>query len=200
MQQKCACVRACVRARARARARVCVCVCVCVCLFISKIESCIGANTVAHIQRCAKEKYLNSYEKLVFYFIITDKLTEVDEKTDEGAISIRNILDACGDGNIETFLFHLKSEIGERKKLLERPDENGWNVLHYAAKGSNLKIFEELLSENIVICQKTNEQLTVLHIASKYGNIYISRCILENEQFTSYHNAVSLKGKNACPC
>ena len=125
-------------------------------------------------------------------------MKKVDEKTDEGAISIKNILDACRDGNIENFRFHLKSEIGERKKLLEISDENGLNVLHHAARGGNLNIFEVLLSENMDICQRTNEQLTVLHIASKYGKVDICRCIFENEYFNPYHNAVSSTGKNAC--
>ena len=116
---------------------------------------------------------------------------------DEGARSIKHILDACIDGNREDFSFHLKKEIGDRKRLLERPHENGWNVLHYAAKGGDHNIFSTL-SKNVDICIKTNDQMNVLHIASKYGHVEICECILESQQFITSLSEVSSQGKNAC--
>lgn len=53
------------------------------------------------------------------------------EDTDEGRTSMKRILQSCLDGNVENFLFHLKNEIGGRKH------QNGWNVMHFAAKGGN---------------------------------------------------------------
>lgn len=88
---------------------------------------------------------------------------------------------ACEDGNIEDFDFHLKKELRSRTYLLKRTDKNGWNVLHMAAKGGNIRIFRSLVSENLDLCDKTHNQMTVLHIASKFGNYDICEYILNNE-------------------
>lgn len=84
---------------------------------------------------------------------------------------MNHILQACADGNIEDFKFHLKKEISPRRHLLMKSDRNGWNVLHRAAKWGKTKIFSTLISENFDLCRKTHDQMTVLHIASKYGNL-----------------------------
>lgn len=107
---------------------------------------------------------------------------------------------ACEDGNIEDFDFHLKKELRSRTYLLKRTDKNGWNVLHMAAKGGNIRIFRSLVSENLDLCDKTHNQMTVLHIASKFGNYDICEYILNNEilRFKSCVCDVSSEGKNAC--
>lgn len=88
------------------------------------------------------------------YITDTQFTSEANEKTDEGMVSIKQIKEACLEGNIEHFTCHLEKEIGPRHHLLMRSDNNGWNVLHVAAKGGNLKIFRKLVSENLNICQK----------------------------------------------
>lgn len=88
----------------------------------------------------------------------TQYICEPNEETDEGLDSINQIVQACLDGNIEHFNFHLEKEIGPRSHLLMRLDNDGWSVLHHAAKVC------KLLSENLNICQKTNSKMTVLHI------------------------------------
>lgn len=67
---------------------------------------------------------------------------------------MKHILQACLDGNIEDFNFHLRKEISPRPHLLMRSDPKGWNPLHVAARGGNRKIFEALISEKLEICQK----------------------------------------------
>lgn len=79
-----------------------------------------------------------------------------------------------------------------------KSSKNGWNVLHIAAKGGNLRIFCKLVYENLNICQKTHSQMTVLHIASKYGHYEICEFILKNNDFKNSVYEISSEGKNAC--
>lgn len=136
-----------------------------------------------------------------FYFCyITDTnyTSETNEETDEGLVSIKQMEQACLDGNIEHFNFHLEKEIGPRHHLLMKSDKNGWSVLHLAAKGGNLTIFCKLVSVNLKICEKTHSQMTVLHIASKFGHYDICDFILKNNDFKKYVCEKSSEGKNAC--
>lgn len=128
---------------------------------------------------------------------ITD-IQYANEKTDEGMVSINQIIEACLEGNIEHFIYHLEKEIRSRHHLLMRSDKNGWNVLHVAAKGGNLKIFRTLISVNMNICQKTHSQMTVLHIASRFGHYDICNFILNNDDFKKCVCEKSSEGKNAC--
>lgn len=133
------------------------------------------------------------------YFITDTKFTsEVYEDTDEGMASIKQIKQACFDGNIEHFNFHLENEIAQRHHLLMKSDKNGWNVLHVAAEGGNITIFKKLVSENLNICQKTHSQMTVLHIASKFGHCDICEFIIKNGDFKTSVCEKSSEGKNAC--
>lgn len=132
------------------------------------------------------------------YITDTKNTSEAYEETDEGLVSIKQIKQACLDGNMEHFYFHLEKEIGQRHHLLMKSDENGWNVLHVAAKGGNLTIFCKLVSENLKICKKTHSQMTVLHIASKFGHYDICEFILKNDNFKKYVCEKSSQGKNAC--
>lgn len=123
---------------------------------------------------------------------------ETNEDTDEGRVSIKQIVQACLDGNIEQFNFHLEKEIGKKHHLLMKSDSNGWNVLHVAAKIGNLTIFCKLVSEDLKICQKTHSQMTVLHIASKFGHFEICKFILKNDDFKRSVCEKSSERKNAC--
>lgn len=120
------------------------------------------------------------------------------EDTDEGRTSMKRILQSCLDGNVENFLFHLKNEIGGRKHLLLKTDQNGWNVMHIAAKGGNLRIFQLLQSQDLDVCLKTHDQMTVLHIATQSGHYDLCKYILENREFKDNLKSKSALGKNAC--
>lgn len=120
------------------------------------------------------------------------------EDTDEGRTSMKRILQSCLDGNVENFLFHLKNEIGGRKHLLLKTDQNGWNVMHFAAKGGNLKIFQLLQSQDLDVCTKTHDQMTVLHIATQSGHYDLCKYILEYREFKENLKSKSALGKNAC--
>lgn len=133
-----------------------------------------------------------------FVLDIKETLKNFHEETDEGLTSILHIIQASQDGNVDSFLFHLEHEISNRKHLLSKPDQNGWNVMHFAAKGGNLRIFQTFKSEDLNLCQKTHDQMTVLHIASLYGHFDLCRYILENRDFQSILETKSVSGKNAC--
>ncbi|XP_048741997.2 ankyrin-1-like isoform X3 [Ostrea edulis] len=120
------------------------------------------------------------------------------EVTDEGSTSWRDILDACLDGNTESFFFHLQNAFDDRKHLLKKVDRDGWNALHFAAKGGNLKIFEALLSKDLNIFQKTNDGMTILHIAAQNAQYNICQNVLENSNFKPVLKETSSQGKNAC--
>lgn len=134
------------------------------------------------------------------FFTESQRRSKANEEIDEGLVSRNHILKACLDGNTEDFLFHLKKEISPRSHLLMRPDSEGWNVLHVAAKGGNKNIFRTLLSENCNICKKTHDEMTVLHIASKYGHFDICEYILKDckTDFKNFVGDISSEGKNAC--
>lgn len=120
------------------------------------------------------------------------------EVTDEGSTSWIGILDACLHGNTESFFFHLRNAFDTRKHLLKKVNSDGWNALHFAAKGGNLKIFEALLSRDLNIFQKTNKGMTILHIAAKYCQYNICQYVLENSNFKPVLKETSSQGKNAC--
>lgn len=134
----------------------------------------------------------------VCYVTDTKFTWEANEETDEELVSIKQIKEACLDGNIERFNFHLKKEIRPRHHLLVKSDKNGWSVLHQAAKGGNVAIFCKLVSVNLKICKKTHSQMTVLHIASKFGHYDICDVIFKNHDFKKYVCEKSSDGKNAC--
>lgn len=88
-----------------------------------------------------------------------------------------------------------KNEIGNRKHLLLKTDQNGWNVMHFAAKGGNLRIFQKLQSENLNVCSKTRDKMTVFHIAPQNGNYDLCKYILDNTEFEDILKARSVLGK-----
>lgn len=92
-------------------------------------------------------------------------------------------------------MFHLKNEIEDRKHLPLKTDQNGWNVMHLAAKGGNFKNFQLLQSQDLDVCTKTHDQMTVLHIATQSGHYDLCKYILENREFKEILKARSAIGK-----
>nr|XP_022297443.1 uncharacterized protein LOC111106871 isoform X2 [Crassostrea virginica] len=126
------------------------------------------------------------------------KFDNSKEITDEGLVSLRHIFRDSLRGNIANFLFHLKKEIGSRKELLNIVTEKGWNLMHCAAKGGNLKIFDTLIEmNNKMKKEKTYKNMTVLHIAAKFGKYEICQRILTGDDFNLLDEK-SVHGKNAC--
>nr|XP_022302832.1 uncharacterized protein LOC111110570 [Crassostrea virginica] len=123
-----------------------------------------------------------------------------NENADEGLVSLKCIFHDALTGKMENFKFHLEKEICDRKYLLRILTDEGWNLMHCAAKGGNSKIFEIITRETNeyqMKNEKTYDQMTVLHIAAKYGRYNICKRILETDDF-KFLNEISLKGKNAC--
>lgn len=134
---------------------------------------------------------------MIFFVDTQLNFTAYPEENDEGYTSLKRIIQACEEGNLKNFLYHLEKEIGQRKHLLCRTDKAGWNALHFAAKGGNLDIFRKLTVEK-EFCKRTHDQMNVLHIASKFGQNKLCEYILENEYFEDILHAKSVQGKNAC--
>lgn len=60
-------------------------------------------------------------------------------------------------------------------------DKNGWYPLHYASKLRFTKIVQLLLSKNIDINCRNNDNETPLYVAAKQGNLEIFKILLDRE-------------------
>lgn len=66
------------------------------------------------------------------------------------------------------------------KHSLEEVDSNGFNCLHFAAKGGNLSIFKKICNVGVSVEKKTNDGSSILHIAAHHGCYPICKYILDN--------------------
>ncbi|XP_078339593.1 uncharacterized protein LOC111107389 [Crassostrea virginica] len=115
--------------------------------------------------------------KALFDFFINEEFAS--EKTLHGKTVLHV---CCENGHYELCqLILLESPfIG---KVLHDKDDEGWNALHYAAKGGNLKVFkmiEETLKSSDPLehfLEETDYQETVLHICCIHKNVDICRYI-----------------------
>lgn len=76
------------------------------------------------------------------------------------------------------------------KNILHDVDAEGWNALHYAAKGGNLCIFmkiESVLKRSL--CATTNDGKTVLHIACINNRVEICRYICSEKSYRRIINS-----------
>lgn len=76
------------------------------------------------------------------------------------------------------------------KNIVHDIDAEGWNALHYAAKGGNLHLYMEL--EKVLkrsLCAKTNDGKTVLHIACINNRVEICRHICSGKSYKSIINS-----------
>lgn len=76
----------------------------------------------------------------------------------------------------------LIAEHSQLQTLVPNKDALGWNALHFAAKGGNLKILEYLLNlkvEGMGIGCKTNDGKTLLHIACIHKTTEICRFVID---------------------
>lgn len=76
------------------------------------------------------------------------------------------------------------------KNILHDVDAEGWNALHYAAKGGNLHLYMKL--EKVLkrgLCATTNDGKTVLHIACINNRVEICRHICSEKSYKGIINS-----------
>lgn len=92
-----------------------------------------------------------------------------------------------------------KEIIMKHADMLHDEDENGWNALHYAAKGGNLDVFKEIdkaLDCDISLdnlCKETDDGKTALHICCIYKHVKLCGYICE--KLKSDRNLINKKTK-----
>lgn len=82
----------------------------------------------------------------------------------------------------KTKIVQLIAEDSQLQRLVPNKDALGWNALHFAAKGGNLKILEYLLNlkvEGMDISCKTNDGKTLLHIACIHKTTKICKFVID---------------------
>nr|XP_022296876.1 receptor-interacting serine/threonine-protein kinase 4-like isoform X2 [Crassostrea virginica] len=95
----------------------------------------------------------------------------------------------CEDGIFENFIYLFKRKILENGKkilrIIESRDNNGWSLLHYAAKGGSKDILKTLLEhcDESKLYDTDNAGRTVLHIACKNGQYNLCVYILSNDRY-----------------
>ena len=73
--------------------------------------------------------------------------------------------------------------LGEYKFNIFSVNENGWNVLHYAARGGNLSLLELFIQNGINIYSKTKLNSNCLHIAATNGHFNLCKKLVEVYNF-----------------
>lgn len=102
---------------------------------------------------------------------------------------------ACEFGKTEIVDFIANDP--ELKELIPCTDSLGWNALHFAAKGGELKILEDLLKiDGMEISCKTNDGKTLLHIACIHKQKYICKFLLKSKEFTENEDLLNAKTTN----
>lgn len=112
----------------------------------------------------------------------------------------------CRDGAFKNFE-HLfvkriltKKENDYLQQILTSHDKNGYTLLHYAAVGGSVDIFEAIIKsgDQIKVHETTYGGLTVLHIACKNKNLSLCRYLMFNNEIkTLLLNETSNRGWNA---
>lgn len=101
----------------------------------------------------------------------------------------KTILHVCCEYGNEELCKKLLKHFG---KMVHDKDEDGWNALHYAAKGGNLGVFEEIESFfKGRLCETTCDERTVLHIACINNRTNICDYICKKKLYTSIINSTS---------
>lgn len=96
----------------------------------------------------------------------------------------------CRDGAFINFKYLLAKRISEKedvnlKQILISHDKNGYTLLHCAAVGGSVDIFEAIIKsgDQIKVDETTNDGLTVLHIACKNKHLYLCRFLVFENNF-----------------
>lgn len=111
------------------------------------------------------------------------------KKTSRGKTVLHICCEYGRDGLCEKILANCKS-------ILHDVDAEGWNALHYAAKGGNLRIFKEIEKKlKKSLSTTTNDGKTVLHIACINNRVEICEYICSKELYRHIINS-QIKIKN----
>lgn len=112
----------------------------------------------------------------------------------------------CRDGAFKNFEYLLKKRILEKKEdanlqqILTSHEKNGYTLLHCAAVGGSVDIFEAIIKtgDKIKVHETTYDGLTVLHIACKNKNLSLCRFLMFKKELKKLLlNKTSNKGWNA---
>ncbi|XP_052678992.1 putative ankyrin repeat protein RF_0381 isoform X2 [Crassostrea angulata] len=99
----------------------------------------------------------------------------------------KTILHVCSEFGNEELCKKILKHFG---KMVHDKDEEGWNALHYAAKGGNLGIFKKI--ERFFqgrVCETTDDERTVLHIACINNRTDICHYICNKESYKDIINS-----------
>lgn len=97
----------------------------------------------------------------------------------------------CRNGTFRNFEYLLRKRILPKKNdsnvqnILTSCDKDGYTLLHCAAEGGSVKIFEELIrvTDQIWVDDKTYDGRTVLHIACKNGNLSLCESLMFDKNY-----------------
>lgn len=97
----------------------------------------------------------------------------------------------CRNGTFRNFEYLLRKRILSKKNdsnvqnILTSCDKDGYTLLHCAAEGGSVKIFEELIrvTDQIRVDDKTYDGRTVLHIACKNGNLSLCESLMFDKNY-----------------
>ena len=91
-----------------------------------------------------------------------------------------------GDGMNSLHIAALNGHLRLCKVLLEfynvdlqMIDDNGWSVLHSAAKGGNLELFQYLIDKGSDVYRKKRDGMNCLHIVAEDGHLRLCKVLLE---------------------
>lgn len=97
-----------------------------------------------------------------------------------------NILDIACLYNNKMLCKHIMKR-NDLKLPLDKSNEHGWTIAHFAAMVGNEDVFNWLVEKNIDMV-KTKLQKTILHICCEYGNYDICKIILKCYEGIVYHS------------
>lgn len=122
----------------------------------------------------------------VFYRLMEKNINPIKTKRAQSILHI-----CCEYGNHDICQKILKNYEG----IVYDKDDEGWNALHYAAKGGNLKVYKEVevcFKNRSLLCEITRDERTVLHIACINNSTKICQYIC-NEK--AYKGIINSKGE-----
>lgn len=96
-----------------------------------------------------------------------------------------NILDIACLYNHEMLCNNIMNR-DDLKLPLDKSDQHGWTIAHFAAMVGNKDVFNRLVKKKIYMT-KTKLQKTILHICCEFGNYDICKIILKHYEGIVYH-------------
>ncbi|XP_062568093.1 putative ankyrin repeat protein RF_0381, partial [Saccostrea cucullata] len=101
---------------------------------------------------------------------------------------------ACQSGQYEMFKYLLE----KHPEALSIKNREGYAVLHYVANGGNIQILKLLLERNVQIDELTDDDKTVLHVASSFRQFELVQYLVNEHSFLLHKK--DKKGESALHC